>query len=134
MYVISGIKITGSNIGKATMGDRTRNVIAGNVLYNNSVIYLSGNNEDQIKKILFCCVSGVGSSYPDLYFNHMLLTRQSCNGFVEARGATKSIFPGVLNAQVCGSFSTSTEGVYTCSMMNQIVSVGVYFSGRSESL
>ena len=134
MYVISGIKITGGNVGKTTMGDGTRNVIAGNVLYNNSVIYLDGNNKDQINPTLFRCVSGVGSNDLDLYFNHTLITKQSCNGFVEAKGATKNRFPGVLNVQVCGSFNTDTEGVYTCTlnMINQ--SVGVYFSGRSKSL
>ena len=36
-------------------------------------------------------------------------------------------------------FSTSVEGIYTCvminsSMMNESISFGVYFSGRSESL
>ena len=120
------------------MGNGTRNVIADNVLYNNSVIYLDGNN-DQIDEMLFRCVSGVGSSYPDLYFNHMLLTRQSCSGFVKTRRADKKRFPGVLNVNICRSFNTNTEGVYTCTlkssnMMNQSVSVGVYFNGRSKSL
>ena len=46
---------------------------------------------------------------------------------------------GVINIFQCGAFSTSVEGVYTCIMMNssmmtQSVRLGVYFTGRSESL
>ena len=46
---------------------------------------------------------------------------------------------GVINLFYCGAFSTSVEGVYTCTMMNssmmdQSVSLGVYFTGRSKSL
>ena len=46
---------------------------------------------------------------------------------------------GIANIRQCGAFSTSVEGVYTCtmmnsSMMNQSVRLGVYFAVRSESL
>ena len=77
-----------------------------------------------------------------MYFKNSALLKHTCNGFVEARGA-KHIDrnPGVLNVWSCGEgkLTTSTEGVYTCrlinsSMMYQNVSVGVYFSERSESL
>ena len=45
---------------------------------------------------------------------------------------------GVMNIFQCGAFSTSVEGIYTCtmmnsSMMNQSVKLGVYFAVRSES-
>ena len=76
----------------------------------------------------------------DLYFNNSALLNNTCNGFLKAKGAT-NIYrnPGVLNIIECGKLTTSTEGVYTCrlinsSMMYQNVSVGVYFSERSESL
>ena len=46
---------------------------------------------------------------------------------------------GVSNICQCEAFSTSVEGIYTCtmmnsSMMNQSVRLGIYFNGRSESL
>ena len=45
---------------------------------------------------------------------------------------------GVINLHQCSQFTTATEGIYTCtmmnsSMMNQSVRLGVYFTGRSES-
>ena len=66
----------------------------------------------------------------------------TCNRFVEARGANgdENPKPGILNIRLCREkkLTTSTEGVYTCRLMNssmmyQSVSVGVYYSGRSES-
>ena len=74
-----------------------------------------------------------------MYFNNRSLLN-TCNGFVEAKGADFDKNPGVLNVRLCGGkeLTTSTEGVYTCRLMNssimyQSVSVGVYYSGRSES-
>ena len=70
----------------------------------------------------------------------MLLHYNTCNGFVEAVKASNiTRFPGVLNIRLCGKLTTSTEGVYTCRLMNssmmyQNMSVGVYFSGRSTLL
>ena len=45
---------------------------------------------------------------------------------------------GISNIRQCGAFSTSVEGVYTCTMMNssvmnQSIRLGVYLTGRSES-
>ena len=63
-----------------------------------------------------------------------------CEGPVfEVRGAAGGKYPGVINLYLCGTFTTTEEGVYSCiimnsSMMNQTMRVGVYFSGRSESL
>ena len=50
-----------------------------------------------------------------------------------------SLTAGISNIHQCGAFNTSVEGIYTCtmmnsSMMNQSIRLGVYFSGRSESL
>ena len=46
---------------------------------------------------------------------------------------------GISNIRQCGTFTTSAEGVYTCtmmnsSMMNESVRLGVYFTGRCELL
>ena len=43
---------------------------------------------------------------------------------------------GVINIRQCGTFSTTKEGIYTCTMMNssmmdQSIRFGVYFNGRS---
>ena len=136
----SGVIITGSKIGTTEMGDGTSDITTENVLDNYSVIYLNG---DEPTKILFRCISGLrpidsNNEIGDLYFNNRSLPIDTCNGFVEAKRADFDKNPGVLNIHVCGKLTTSTEGVYTCrllnsSMMNQSVSVVVYFSGRSES-
>ena len=57
----------------------------------------------------------------------------------EVRGANGRNYPGVLNLYLCRPFTATEEGVYSCIMLNgsmmiQAMSVGVYFSGRSESL
>ena len=121
------------------MGDGTNDITTENVLDNYSVIYLNG---DEPTKILFRCISGLrpidsNNEIGDLYFNNRSLPIDTCNGVVKATGADIYDHSGVLNIRLCGSLTTSTEGVYTCrllnsSMMNQSVSVGVYFSGRSE--
>ena len=50
-----------------------------------------------------------------------------------------AITAGFINIHQCRQFSTTAEGVYTCtmmdsSMMSQSIRLGVYFSGRSELL
>ena len=121
------------------MGDGTNLVRSDNVLDDYSVIYLNGN--EQNRHILFRCVSGLGLNsnreIGDLYFNNAALPDDTCNGFVIAEGANNlDRYPGVYNARLCRSLTTSTEGIYTCRLMNssmmyQSVRVGVYFSGRS---
>ena len=118
------------------MGDGIRYVTASNIIKNNSDKYLDSNN-DYFAQTLFSCASGFNDSQPKLYFTNAELEKLECNKFV--RAVDSNIHPGVLNIQVCGKLNTSTEGVYTCilknsSMMNQSVSMGVYFSGRSKSL
>ena len=124
------------------MGDGTNLVYSGNVLDDYSVIYLDGS--EQNGSILFRCVTGLGPSGSNnndvtgnLYFNNILLPDGTCNGFVMAEGANNlDRYPGVYNARLCGNLTTSTEGVYTCRLMNssmmyQNMSIGVYLSGRS---
>ena len=100
---------------------------------------------------LFRCASGLGPPGADRnvdvgrwYFNgnavDVRIFLPLCTGPVtEVRGADGLRFPGVVNLYLCGTFTTTEEGVYSCimmnsSIMNQTMRVGVYLSGRSESL
>ena len=96
------------------------------------------------------CVSGLGPSGRDRnialgrwYFNRIQLYipfDEGCRGPVfEQRGANGRRYPGIVSLYLCGTFTTTEEGVYSCIMMNssmmeQTMRVGVYFSGRSEPL
>ena len=94
------------------------------------------------------CASGLGPSDSDnnavlggWYFTGAQVPiGTNCGGPVfEVRGANGRNYPGVINLYLCGTFTTTEEGVYSCtmmnsSMMNQTMRVGLYFSGRSESL
>ena len=124
------------------MGDGTNLVHSGNVLDDYSVIYVDVSEQNE--GILFRCVSGLGPSgsnnndvIGNLYFNDTLLPDGTCNKVVMAEGANNvDRYPGVYNARLCGNLTTSTEGVYTCRLMNtsmmyQNMSIGVYFIGRS---
>ena len=126
-------------------GDGTNAVQASNVLDDYTYILLDGSERDN--HLLFHCSTGLGPPgndindvIGDLYYNNMPLPDGVCNGFIQAEGATNvQRFPGTYNARVCGLLTTSTEGVYTCtltnsSMMDQSVRIGLYLSGRSESL
>ena len=97
------------------------------------------------------CLTGLGPNSTNssangllggLYFNGTMIPNSdesvSCSSDVilVSPGRTTA---GVTNFHQCGEFSTSVEGIYTCtmmnsSMMNQSVRFGIYFSGRSESL
>ena len=131
-------------MGTTLMGNGNNSINSNNVLDDYSVIYVNGT--EQVDKILFSCTTGLGPSglntndgIGDLYYNNISLTNGTCNGFVQATRATNiRLRPGVLNIKICGNINTSTEGIYTCRLMNssmmyQSVSIGVYFSGRSES-
>ena len=142
-----GVKLTGGTEGTIAggMGDGTNFPSASNVLDDYTYILLDGSEANDA--ILFRCATGLGPSgadsndvIGDMYLNNMLLTDQVCNGFVIAQG-TRNVhrFPGLYQARICGTLTTNTEGVYTCtltnsSMMDQSVSIGAYLSGRSESL
>ena len=141
-----GVNLTGGTEGiiAGGMGDGTNLPSASNVLDNYTYILVDGSESDNA--IIFRCVTGLGPSFDsndvigDIYYNNMLLTDRVCNGFVITQGAINTFrFPGVYEARVCGTLTTGTEGVYTCtltnsSMMDQSVSIGLYFSGRSELL
>ena len=142
-----GVVLTGGTEGTIAggMGDGTNFPSAANVLDDYTYIILDGSEANNA--ILFRCASGLGPSgsdsndvIGDIYLNNVLLTDQVCNGFVIAQGVGNTFrLPGVYQARVCGTLTTSTEGVYTCrltnsSMMDQSVSIGAYLSTRSESL
>ena len=92
------------------------------------------------------CLSGLGPSGNDngvlgaLYFNGSKIPigrRCSSQGIIQAEPGP--YYAGIINMHQCEEFSTTAEGVYTyimlnSSMMNESLSVGLYFTGRSESL
>ena len=145
-----GVKLTGGTEGVIAMGqgDGTNRVQASNVLDDYAYIFLDGSERGD--HILFRCSTGLGPTgndtndvIGDLYYNDKPLPHGVCsNEFIQAEGAVDiARFPGTYNARVCdnGRLTTSTEGVYTCtltnsSMMDQSVRIGLYLSGRSESL
>ena len=127
------------------MGDGTNFPSTSNVLDDYTYILIDGTERNDF--ILFRCATGLGPSgadtndvIGDIYYNNMPLTDGVCSGVIQAEGTGNvARFPGVYEARVCGTLTTSTEGVYTCiltnsSMMDQSVSIGLYFSGRSELL
>jgi len=95
---------------------------------------------------IFLCATGLGpsgtNSSTDLggwYFNEAKIPMGSnCDGNVfEVQETNDQTFPGVISLHLCGTFTATEEGVYSCvmmnsSMMNQTMRVGVYFSGRSQ--
>ena len=103
---------------------------------------------DEFNVILRCATGlgpSVGNFNPSLggwYFNGAQLPVQDdCLGpdVIEVRGASTRNYPGVINLYLCFTFTTTEEGIYSCIMMNssmmeETMRVGVYLSGRSESL
>ena len=95
------------------------------------------------------CVTGLGPSDSDdnsavggLDFNGNRLPNGRCSdsfsAIVQPQPAGNLNNLGVINIQQCRAFTTTVEGIYTCTMINssmieQSVRFGVYFSGRSES-
>ena len=105
------------------------------------------NFSNDIHSVILRCASGLGlgsTSSINLggwYFNGTQISvGQFCSNTVfEVRQANLRNYPGVINLYRCRTITPNTEGIYSCimmnsSMMNQTMRVGVYFSGRSESL
>ena len=97
------------------------------------------------------CLTGLGPSDPDdnsvlggLYFNGAAVPNVPCDDSsspIIRQQPTGLNTLGAINMVQCVNkdFSTSVEGIYIClmmnsSMMDESISFGVYFSGRSESL
>ena len=122
----------------------------GNQIVNDNVLpdysYITAENVMTNTSVLIArCVTGLGPSGSDdnnalggLYFNGSRIPNGICgSSVVQPSGATIDNFVGVINLLQCGPFSTSGEGVYTCTlqnslMINQSMRLGIYFSGRSE--
>ena len=115
--------------------------------------YVTARNGDPNGVWIARCLTGLGPTSTSngsngvlggLYFNDTMIPNSgeylytSCSSDVfQVRPGTATA--GVINVLQCEPFSTSEEGVYTCtmmnsSMMNQSVRFGVYFTGRSERL
>ena len=101
--------------------------------------------------VLARCMTGLGpndTSYDSngalggWYFNGNMIPNSGesasySSDVIQVR--SEAVTAGVINIRQCGAFSTTVEGVYTCTMMNssmmyQSVRFRVYFGGRSESL
>ena len=101
--------------------------------------------------VVLRCVSGLGPTGGQTNVNlgdwifdgAAVLGADTCsnvNPVFQQRSANNNRFPGVINLYPCGEpLSPVEEGVYSCMMMNssmmvQTTRVGLYLSGRSESL
>ena len=119
------------------------NIVAANAIGDYSVVYArtGANNRGTIAR----CVTGLGPSGSNdntvlggVYFNDSEVKRR-CAGSRVIISKPGTQIPGVFSIRQCGDFSTNTEGIYTCTMMNssmiyESIRFGVYFTGRSESL
>ena len=133
-----GIAMTGVLIGNDQ-------IVTGNLLTDYSYV-----TSHAINGLLARCVSGLGPTGTDnntdlgiWYFNGAQLPYGLCQppivDLIQSQAANLTDYIGVINLWQCGAFTTTAEGVYTCvimdsSIMNQTTRLGVYFSGRSESL
>jgi len=120
----------------------TSNDVTASNIINDHVFAIDPSDPD----LLFRCLTGLGPSsnnnaeIGELYFNNEQIPHGECDGpVVQSRGATTSEFVGIVNVFLCSRFTTSEEGVYTCTMrnsnmVNESVRVGIYLVGRSKSL
>ena len=145
-FMYRGVFTVGAAVTRNSLTD------ANDFLTNYSYIHASDSPGSSV--LLARCVTGLGptgtsnEANGDLggwYFNGTMIPNSGVNaqcswpnvGAIQARPGVSTA--GVINLHQCDPFSIALEGIYTCtmmnsSMMNQSVSLGVYFSGRSESL
>ena len=143
MYIY--IEVFSCTVGIALI--RGLSLVSDDALTNYS--YLNINAEVSINLFLTRCLSGLGPSGNDngilggLYFNGSRIPNSRYIGCNAASRIIKvdpgAVNAGIINMQQCKELSTTTEGVYTyvmlnSSRMNESLSVGLYFTGRSESL
>jgi len=130
----------------ASSGGPTEDLINSNQITDYS--FITHPFSLDLLNVILRCASGLGTSGRDpstalggWYFSgSQIFIGTDCSGPVfEVRAARGRDFPGVINLYLCDTFTTTEEGVYSCTMMNssmmeQTMRVGLYFSGRSESL
>ena len=107
-----------------------------------SYINARGGNDNGVQ--LARCLTGLGPRSSNngvlggWYFNgNKIPNSATCDATIQPRPG--SVTAGIININQCGAFTTAAEGVYTCALMNsaminESIRLGVYFSGRSESL
>jgi len=100
--------------------------------------------------VVLRCATGLGPasdkntlSLGGWYFRNakIQVNMQSCQSksVFEVRQARPKSFPGIINLYPCGDLTYDEEGVYSCKILNssrmiETTRVGLYLSGRSESL
>ena len=97
--------------------------------------------------VLLRCASGLGPTGGQsnlglggwFYDGVQIGSGDTCDTDFQNRGANARNFPGIINLYPCGPLPLDEEGVYSCMIMNssmmvQTTRVGLYLSGRSESL
>ena len=128
----------------------TRNSLTDDTDFLTDYSYVYASNSPGSGVLLARCLTGLGPNGTNngangvlggWYFNDTMIPNSgeqaSCSSdVIQVRPGAHTA--GVTNIRQCGAFSTSVEGIYTCtmmnsSMMNQSVRLGVYFNGRSES-
>ena len=121
-------------------------VVSANAI--NDYSFVNAQDNGDYRSQIVRCVTGLGPSKLDdnsavggLDYNGNRLLNGRCSDsfstIVQPQPAANLNNLGVINIQQCREFTTYSEGVYTCVMMNssmmeQSVRFGVYFSGRSE--
>ena len=113
--------------------------------------YVNARDGTNVNALLARCVTGLGptstgknanSALGGWHFNDNMIDNRC-----ELLGCSLNVIEpipgggtaGVINLRQCNKFTTEYEGVYKCTMMNsammnESVRLGVYFTGRSESL
>ena len=151
-FMYSGVFTIGVAVSRNSLTDATDFLI--------DYSYISASDSPGSGALLARCVTGLGPTIADpnansdlggWYFNGTMIPSSGVNqvcgspaatnlpavGAIQARPGTSTA--GVSNLRQCDPFTIALEGIYTCTMMNssmmdQSVRLGVYFTGRSESL
>ena len=143
VIIYRGVFIVGIVVTRAMGMDNA--LVSANAIGDYSYVNArDSTNGEQIAR----CATGLGpgntegnDDVGEVYFNGSSVPFGLCTAstpIVQPRGAGNlDINVGVINIGQCRDFSTTAEGIYTCtvinsSMMEQSVSFGVYFPGRSE--
>ena len=146
-FMYRGVFTVGVAVTRAVQGNI--GITLANALTDYS--YINARDGDPNGALIARCLTGLGPTSASngangalggLYFNGTMIPNSdeelSCSSDViqVSPGAGTA---GVINIHQCEGFSTSVEGIYTCTMMNslmmnQSVRFGIYFTGRSESI